>query len=138
MKFGAPFLSLIKKYVDDNDIERPQDMIVKSVVNKSGLKVHIIQNIDRKLPLDDIAAAKGKELNDIIDEIERIVNSGTKVNIDYYIDDMLDEDSQEEIFEYFMESESDCIDEAYQEFDEDFSEEELRLMRIKFMSEVAN
>jgi ATP-dependent DNA helicase RecQ len=137
-KFGKPFIQLIKQYVDDNDIERPDDMIVKSVVNKSGLKVHIIQNIDRKLPLEDIAKAKGKELQEIILEIESIVQSGTKVNIDYYIDDMVDEDSQEDIFEYFMEAESDNLDAAHDEFDGDFSEEELRLMRIKFLSEVAN
>jgi len=113
-------------------------MVVKSAVNKSGFKVHIIQNIDRKLPLDDIASAKGKGLEDVLAEIEAIVSSGTKVNIDYYIDEILDEDSQQEIIEYFMDADSDSIDEAFNEFDGDFSEEELRLMRIKFMSEVAN
>ncbi|MCB0760808.1 MAG: DNA helicase RecQ [Flavobacteriales bacterium] len=137
-KFGGPFLDLIKKYVEDNDIERPDDMLVKSVVNKSGLKVHIIQNIDRKLPLEDIADAKGKSLEDILDEIEAIVSSGTKVNINYYIDDLIDEDSQEEIFDYFMSADSADIPEAYEEFDGDFTEDELRLMRIKFLSEVAN
>ncbi len=137
-KFGKPFIELIEKYVDENDIERVQDLVVKSVVNKSGLKVHIIQNVDRKLPLEDIASAKGKELDDIISEIEAIVNSGTKIDIKYYIDDMLDEDEQEEIFEYFMEAETDGIDEAFEEFDEDYTHEQLRLMRIKFMSEVAN
>ncbi len=137
-KFGAPFIELIANYVKENDIDRPSDMLVKSVVNKSGLKVHIIQNIDRKLPLEDIAVAKGKRLEDIIEEIESIVNSGTKVNINYYIDDLIDEDSQEEIFEYFMASESSDIEEANQEFDGDFTEDELRLMRIKFLSEIAN
>lgn len=137
-KFGKPFVDLIEKYVKENDIEKPTDLVVKSVVNKSGLKVHIIKNIDRKLPLDDIANAKGKELEDVILEIEAIVGAGTKINIDYYINDILDEEDQEDIYEYFMESESDDIQEAYDEFDGDFTEEQLRLMRIKFMSEVAN
>jgi ATP-dependent DNA helicase RecQ len=137
-KFGKPFLELIEKYVNENEIDRPQDFVVKSVVNKSGLKVHIIQNIDRKLPLEDIADAKGKELGDVIDEIEAIVSSGTKINIDYYLNDMLDEEEQEDIYEYFMEAESDDIAAAYDEFEGDYTEEQLRLMRIKFMSEVAN
>ena len=137
-RYGQPFLDLIKKYVEENDIERPQNFVVKSIVNKSGLKVHIIMNVDRKLPLEDIASAKGKEVDEIVDEIERIVASGTKVNIDYYIDEMLDDDNQEEIYDYFMEAETDSLDDAYQEFDGDYSEEELRLMRIKFMSEMAN
>jgi ATP-dependent DNA helicase RecQ len=137
-KFGKPFLDLISKYVEENEIERPQDFIVKSVVNKSGLKVHIIQNIDRKVPLEDIAKAKGKELEDVISEIEAIVGSGTKVSIDYYLDEMLDEDEQTDIYDYFMEAETDDIAAAYDEFDGDFTEEQLRLMRIKFMSEVAN
>lgn len=138
MKFGQPILDLISDYVEENEIERPQDLVVKSAVNKSGFKVHIIQNIDRKLPLEDIASAKGKDLNDVIAEIEAIVHSGTKVNIDYYLDEILDEDSQEEIKEYFMEADSDSVEAAFEEFDGDFTEEELRLMRIKFMSEVAN
>ncbi len=138
MKFGQPILDLISDYVEENDIERPQDLVVKSAVNKSGFKVHIIQNIDRKLPLEDIASAKGKELTDVIVEIEAIVHSGTKVNINYYIDEILDEDSQQDIIDHFMEAQTDSIDDAYQEFDGDFSEEELRLMRIKFLSEVAN
>jgi len=137
-KFGKPFIDLIKRYVDENEIDRAQDLIVKSIVNKSGLKVHIIQNIDRKLPLDDIADAKGKDLEYVISEIEAIVNAGTKINIDYYINDILDEEDQEDIYDYFMESESDGIPEAYEEFDGDFTEEQLRLMRVKFMSEVAN
>ncbi len=137
-KFGQPFIDLISKYVDDNEIERPQDLVVKSVVNKSGLKVHIIQNIDRKVPLEDIARAKGKELNDVILEIEAIVGSGTRVNIDYYLNDILDEDEQTDIYDYFMDAESDEIDAAFESFEGDFTEEQLRLMRIKFMSEVAN
>lgn len=137
-RYGQPFLDLISTYVEENDIERPQNFVVKSIVNKSGLKVHIIMNVDRKLPLEDIAKAKGKELDEIVDEIERIVASGTKINIDYYINDMLDDDNQEEIYDYFMEAETDSLDDAYHEFDGDYSEEELRLMRIKFMSEMAN
>lgn len=137
-RYGAPFLSLIKEYVEQNDIERPQDMVVKSLVNKSGLKVQLIQNIDRKLPLEDISKSQGKSLDEIIEEIEMIVNSGTRVNINYYIDEILDEDNQEEIYDYFSEAETDSLDVAYQEFDGDYTEEELRLMRIKFMSEMAN
>ena len=138
MKFGQPFIDLIKRYVDENDIERASEMVVKSVVNKSGAKVQIIHNIDRKLPLDDIANSLGKNLPEIIEEIETIVTSGTKINIDYYLDEILDEDSQGEIMEYFMESESDSLEEAYREFDGDFTEEELRLMRVKFMSDMGN
>jgi ATP-dependent DNA helicase RecQ len=138
MKFGQPFIAMIKKHVEENDIDRAQDMTVKTIVNKSGAKVNIIQNIDRKLPLEDIAKALGKELGELIEEIETIVASGTKINIDYYFDELLDEDSQGDIFEYFMEAESDSLEEAIKEFDGDYTEDELRLMRIKFMSEVAN
>ena len=137
-RYGAPFVALIKEYVEVNEIDRPHDMVVKSVVNKSGLKVKLIQNIDRKLPLEDIGQAQGKSIDEIIEEIEAIVSSGTRVNINYYIDDILDEDNQEEIYEYFSEAESDDLRMAYDEFDGDYSEEELRLMRIKFMSEMAN
>ena len=137
-RYGAPFVALISRYVEDNDIERPQDLVVKSVVNKSGLKVQLIQNIDRKLPLDDIGRAQGKTLDEVIDEIEAIVVSGTKVNINYYIDDILDQDTQDDIYEYFSEAETDDLKAAYDEFDGDYSEEELRLMWIKFMSEMAN
>ncbi|MDB3907011.1 DNA helicase RecQ [Crocinitomicaceae bacterium] len=137
-RYGAPFVRLVKDYVDQNNIDRPHDMVVKSVVNKSGLKVKLIQNIDRKLPLEDIGNAQGKSVDQIIDEIEAIVSSGTRVNINYYIDDILDEDNQEEIYDYFSEAESDDLIKAYNEFDGDYSEEELRLMRIKFMSEMAN
>ena len=137
-RYGAPFLALIKKYVDDNNIDRPQDLVVKSLVNKSGMKVQLIQNIDRKLPLEDIGKAQGKSLEEVIEEIEAIVASGTRVNIDYYIDDMLDSDTQEEIYEYFSEAETDDLQAAYDEFEGDYTEEELKLMRIKFMSEMAN
>ncbi len=137
-RYGEPFLALIQNYVEENDIERPQDMVVKSIINKSGLKVQLIQNIDRKLPLEDIGAAQGKSLEEVIEEIEAIVSSGTRVNINYYINDLLDPENQEEIYDYFSEAETDDVTEAYKEFDGDYSEEELRLMRIKFMSEMAN
>ena len=138
VRYGAPFIALIKNYVEENDIDRPQDFVLKSIVNKSGLKVKLIQNIDRKLPLEDIGRAHGKSVEDVIDEIESIVQSGTKVNINYYIDDVMDEEVQEEIYDYFTEAETDDLQEAYDEFDGDYSEEELRLVRIKFMSEMAN
>jgi ATP-dependent DNA helicase RecQ len=131
-------LALIQSYVEENEIERPQDMVVKSLINKSVLKVQLIQNIDRKLPLEDIGKAQGKNIEEVIEEIEGIVSSGTRVNINYYIDDILDADNQEEIYDYFKEAETDDIIEAYKEFDGDYTEEELRLMRIKFMSEMAN
>ncbi len=137
-KYGEEFLEVIAQYVEDNDIDRPMDLVVKSVVNKSGLKVYVIQSIDRKIALDDIADAKGIELGDVITEIEHIVQSGTKVNLDYYINEEIDEADQEEVFEYFMEAESDSIEDALYEFDNAFTEEEMRLLRIKFMSEVAN
>lgn len=137
-RYGAPFVALIKAYVEENDIDRPQDMVVKSLVNKSGLKVQLIQNIDRKLPLEDIGRSQGKTLDEIIEEIEAIVASGTRVNINYYIDDILDPENQEEIFDYFTEAETDDLRDAYKEFDGDYSEEELRLMRIKFMSDMGN
>lgn len=138
-KFGKPFLDLISKYVEENEIERPLDMVVKSIINKSGLKVYVIQNIDRKLPLEDIASSKGLSLTELITEIESIVHSGTKVNINYYINDILDEDKQEEAMDYFRESDSDSVAAALKELGEDeYSEEEIRLMRIKFMSEFGN
>ena len=137
-RYGKPFIELIATYCEENEIERPQDFVVKSVVNKSGLKVHIIQNVDRKMPLDAIASSQGKQLADVIAEIEAIVSSGTKINIDYYINDVLDEEDQEDIYEYFLEAESDSLDAAHEEFDGDYDEDQLRLMRIKFMSEMAN
>lgn len=137
-RYGAPFLQVIKNYVEENEIERPNDMVVKSLVNKSGLKVQLIQNIDRKLPLEDIGKAQNKSIVEVIDEIEAIVSSGTRVNINYYIDDILDEDEQEEIYDYFTNAECDDIAVAHKELDGDYDEDELRLMRIKFMSEMAN
>ncbi|MEH1008528.1 MULTISPECIES: DNA helicase RecQ [unclassified Winogradskyella] len=137
-KYGKDFVNLIADYVEENDIMRPDDMIVKSTGTNSAIKLYIIQNVDRKLPLNDIASSKGMEMPAFIKEMESIVFSGTKLNIDYWIDDILDEDQQEEIHDYFMESESDKIDDAIEEFDGDYDDEELRLYRIKFMSEVAN
>ena len=137
-KFGKEFISLISKYVEDNDVVRPDDLIVKSTGVNSGLKLYIIQNTDRKLPLIDIAKSKGLEMEQLIKEMEVIIFSGTKLNIEYSLDDLLDEDQQEDIHEYFMEAESDNIQEALDEFDGEYDEEELRLMRIKFINEVAN
>ena len=137
-KYGAPFVSLIERYVEENEIDRPDDFVVKSTGMNSALKLYIIQNIDRKLPLDDIASAKGLEMPEFIKEMEAIVFSGTKLNIDYYLEDILDEDQQEEIHDYFLEAETDKIDVAMEEFDGDYDDEELRLYRIKFISEVAN
>jgi ATP-dependent DNA helicase RecQ len=137
-KFGSPFVELIAKYVEENEIIRPDDIVVKSTGVKSGLKLFIIQNTDRKIPLVDIAKSKGLQFSELIEEMQRIVYSGTKINIDYCIDELLDEDQQEEIFDYFMESESDKIQDAMDEFDGDYDYEELRLMRIKFISQVAN
>ena len=137
-KFGKDFVKLIETYVKENDVLRPDDLIVKSTGVNSGLKLYIIQNTDRKLPLEDIAKSKGLEINELIKEMERIIFSGTKLDINYALDDLLDEDQQEEIHEYFMEAETDKIQEALDEFDGDYDEDELRLMRIKFINEVAN
>lgn len=137
-KYGTPFLTLIKTYVEENDIIRPDDFVVKSTGSNSALKLYIIQSVDRKLSLNDIASAKGLEMPDFIKEMEAIVYSGTKLNIDYWIEDVLDEDQQEEIHDYFLEAETDKIDVAMEEFDGEYDDEELRLYRIKFISEVAN
>jgi ATP-dependent DNA helicase RecQ len=137
-KYGAEFIALINRYVEDNDIIRPDDLVVKSTGTNSVNKLYIIQNIDRKLSLDDIAKAKGLTMDALIKEMEQIVYAGTKLNIKYWIDDMLDEDQQEEIHDYFMESKTDKIEDALKEFEGDYDIDELRLMRIKFISEVAN
>ena len=138
-KYGKPFLDLIKEYVEENEIIRPMDMVVKSVVNKSGIKVYIIRSIDRKIALEDIALAKNLNFGELLSEIESIVGSGTKIDLDYYIDEVVDPYHQDEIFEYFRKAESDSINEALRELGEDeFTEEEIRLMRIKFMSELGN
>ncbi|MCR9182559.1 MAG: DNA helicase RecQ [Flavobacteriaceae bacterium] len=137
-KYGKTFVDLINRYVADNDIERPDDLIVKTTGSNSALKLYIIQNVDRKLQLPDIAKAKGLSMDEFIKEMEAIVYSGTKININYYLDEILDEDQQEEIHDYFLEAETDKIEDALKEFDGDYEEEELRLYRIKFISEVAN
>ncbi|MEZ7514270.1 RecQ family ATP-dependent DNA helicase [Flavobacterium frigidarium] len=137
-KYGADFVELINRYVNENEIVRSEDLVVKSTGTNSANKLYIIQNIDRKLSLDDIAKAKGLTMDLLIKEMEQIVYSGTKLNIKYWVDDMLDEDQQEEIYDYFMESESDKIEGALKEFEGDYDIDELRLMRIKFISEVAN
>jgi len=137
-KYGKDFVALIAQYVEDNDIIRPDDLVVKTTGANSALKLYIIQNIDRKLSLNDIAKAKGLDMEALMKEMEQIVYSGTKLNIKYWIDDILDEDQQEEIYDFYMGSESDSIKDALKEFDGDYDTEELRLMRIKFISEVAN
>ena len=137
-KYGAEFIALISKYVEENDIFRPDDLVVKSTGTNSVNKLYIIQNIDRKLSLDDIAKAKGLTMDALIKEMEQIVYSGTKLNIKYWVDDMLDDDQQEEIHDYFMESTTDKIEDALKEFEGDYDIDELRFMRIKFISEVAN
>ncbi|WP_282015295.1 DNA helicase RecQ [Marinifilum flexuosum] len=135
-RFGKEFVALISKHVEENDIERPQDMVVRSVADKSKFKVYIIQSIDRKLDLEDIAEAKGMEYEDLLKEMEAIVYSGTKLNLDYYVDEVIDEDKQEEILDYFYEAETDNIEDALDELgEEDYSEEDIRLMRILFHSE---
>lgn len=138
IKYGQDFLVAIKSYVEENEILRADDLIVKSTGANSALKLYMIQNVDRKLPLDDIAAAKGMNMIAFVEEMETIVFSGTKLNISYWIDELLDEDQQEELHEYFMEAESDDIATAIEEFDGEYEEEDIRLYRIKFMSEVAN
>jgi ATP-dependent DNA helicase RecQ len=139
LKFGTPFLELIKKYVSDNDIERPIDLIIKTQANKSQLKVSIIQNVDRQIGLEDIAKSKGITYFEILKEIEAIVNSGTKLNLNYFVDEIMDDDRQDEVFDYFRSAENDSIDEALKDLGEtDYTREEIQLMRIKFMSELGN
>jgi len=137
-RYGKDFADLIKKYVVENEIIRPEDLRVRTVANKSKLKVWIVQSIDRKVALDDIAISKGLEFEELLDEIETIVYSGTRINIDYFIDDVMDEDHIDDIYQYFKESETDSLTEANDELGSDYSEEEIRLIRIKFLSELAN
>ena len=137
-RYGQEFIDLIKRHVEENEIERPEDLRVRTVANKSKLKVSIIQSIDMKVALDDIAISKGIDFDELLNEIEAIVYSGTKLNIDYFIDSVMDEDRAEDIYEYFRESESDSIDDAIDELGDDYSEEEIRLVRIKFISEMGN
>lgn len=138
-RYGEEFIEVIKNYVEDKEIIRPLDMVVKSVVNKSGMKVYIIQSIDMKRSLDDIADAKGLEMGELLSEIEAIVNSGTRINLDYYVNMVIDEERQQDIFSYFKEeAESDSLEAAIKELGSEFEEEEIRLMRIKFLSEMGN
>ncbi|MBE6318080.1 MAG: DNA helicase RecQ [Bacteroidales bacterium] len=138
MRYGKEFIELIKKHVEDNEIERPEDLRVRSVANKSKLKISIIQGIDRKIPLDELAESRGIEYSELLAEIEAIVYSGTKINIRYYLDAVMGEDHQEEVFEYFRDSDSDDISVALSELGEEYTEEEIRLVRIKFLSEFGN
>lgn len=137
-RYGQAFCDLIRRHCEENDIVRPEDMRVRTVANKSKLKVSIIQAIDRKVALDDIAMVKGIDFSELLDEIEAIVYSGTKINIDYFLEDVMDEDRIEDIYDYFKESETDDLDTAMDNLDEDYTEDEIRLVRIKFISEMAN
>ena len=137
-RYGAAFCELIRKHCEENEIERPEELRVRTVANKSKLKVSIIQSIDRKVALDDIASAKGIDFSELLDEVEAIVYSGTKINIDYFLDEVMDEDHLEDIYEYFKESETDSLDDAMNELGDEYTEEEIRLVRIKFLSEMAN
>lgn len=137
-RYGEEFCRLIKKHCEENEIERPEDLRVRTVANKSKLKVSIIQSIDRKVALDDIALAKGIEFSELLDEVEAIVYSGTKLNIDYFLDEIMDEDHMQDIYDYFKESVTDKIDDAIEELGDDYTEDEIRLVRIKFISEMAN
>lgn len=137
-RYGEEFVKIIKRHVEENEIERPEDLRFRSVANKSKLKISLIQGIDRKIALDELANSKGLEFEELLDEIEAIVYSGTKINIDYFLNEIMDEDHQEDLFEYFKESESDDIEAAIQELGSDYTEEEIRLVRIKFLSEMGN
>lgn len=137
-RYGEEFLRVIKAHVEENEIERPEDLRVRSVANKSKLKISIIQGIDRKIPLDELADSKGLEFGELLDEVEAIVYSGTKINISYFVDEVMDEDHHDDIFEYFKESESDSLKDAYSELGNEYTEEEIRLVRIKFLSELGN
>lgn len=135
-RYGEKFVEVIRKHVEDNEIERPEDLVVRTVPNKSKVKIAIIHAIDRKIPLDEIARSRGLEIEELLDDIEAIVNSGTRINLNYYIDELLDDDQQDDIFDYFKDSESGDLNEAYKELGDEFSEQEIRLMRIKFVSEM--
>lgn len=136
--YAKEFVDLIKRYCDENDIVRQADLRVRTVAKKSMLKVSIIQSIDRQIALDDIANAKGIDFDEMLDEVEAIVYSGTKINIDYFLDEVMDEDHVDDIYEYFKESETDDLETAIRELGEDYSEDEIRLVRIKFISDMAN
>ena len=135
-RYGSDFIKLISRHVEENEIERPEDLVVRAVPSKSNIKIAIIHAIDRKIPREEIAKSKMMEFDELLDEIEAIVNSGTKINLNYYIDDILDEEQQTDICDYFRESESGDLSDAYKEFGDEFREEDIRLMRIKFMSDM--
>lgn len=137
-RYGEEFLKVIKSHVEENEIERPEDLRVRTVPNKSRLKISIIQAIDRKIALDELANSKGLEFDELLDEVEAIVYSGTKINISYFLNEIMEDDRQEDIFEYFKESDSDDLNEAIKELGNDYSEAEIRLVRIKFLSELGN
>ena len=138
-RYGKEFVQLIKTYVEENEIDRPQDLVVKSLVNKSGLKVYIIQGIDRKKTLDDLADSKGITMQELVSELESIVMSGTKIDINYYLDEVMEEESKEEIYDYFRTAETESIDVALAELGEnEYPENEVRLVRIQFLSDFAN
>lgn len=137
-RYGEEFLKIIKAYVDENEIERPEDLRVRSVANKSKRKISIIKAVDRKIDLHEVAASNGLDFDQLLDEIESIVNSGNKINLTYFIDDMLDDDEQEEIFDYFRQAETGSLEDAYHELCPDYTEDEIRLVRIKFLSELGN
>ena len=137
-RYGEEFVKVIKAHVEENEIERPEDLLVRTVANKSKLKVSIIQAIDRKIALDELAESKGLEFGELLDEIEAIVYSGTKINIDYFLHEIMDDEHIDDIFDYFKESESDSLEDAIEEFGMEYSEEEIRLIRIKFLSEMGN
>jgi len=139
IRYAKPFIETIADYVEENDIDRPTDFVVKQIANKSKIKVNIIQGIDRKIPLHDIASSNDLSMEEILYELDMIVASGTKLNIDYYIDENVDENSRLDVYDYFMESDTDSIDEAFDELEEDdITMEEIQLVRIKFLSEMAN
>lgn len=137
-KFGKPFIAAISQYVEENNIERPDDLVLKSVVNRSARKIHIIQNIDKKVPLEDIAKGQGMDFTDLLEELEAIVYSGTQVDLVYYIDELLDEEGQDEVYDYFKDTEINDIDAAVDEFGGEFTHEEMKIFQIQFMSDVAN
>ena len=137
-RYGQAFVDIIRRHVEDNEIERPEDMVVRSVANKSNIKIAIIQAVDRKVPLESIADSKGIEFDELLDKLEAIVYSGTRININYDIDERLDPEDQEELFDYFKESESGDLEEAFDEYGDVYTEEEIRLMRIRFLSEMGN
>jgi ATP-dependent DNA helicase RecQ len=137
-RYGEEFCKLIKRHCEENEIERPEDLRVRTVANKSKLKVSIIQSIDRKVALDDLAISKGVEFDELLDDVESIVYSGTKLNIDYFLEEILDEENLNEIYDYFKNSDTDNINTAIEELGGEYSEEEIRLVRVKFISEMGN